>query len=58
MREKRGRKKRSKYIQIWWLSTNHLQACDWRLKCGWVGIKLGELILHLEYFDLFSWFED
>ena len=35
-----------------------LQASDWRLKRVWICAKLGELILHLEYFDLVSWFED
>ena len=36
----------------------HLQAGGWRLKRGWIGTKLGELVPHLEYFDLSSWFED
>ena len=28
------------------------------LKHGWIGTKFGELVPHLEYFDLLSWFED
>ena len=55
--EKRGRR-RSKSVQIWWLWTGHLQAGDWSLKRGWIGTKLGELVPHLEYFDLLSSFED
>ena len=34
------------------------QAGDWRIKRGWIGTKVGELVPHLEYFDLLSWFED
>ena len=36
----------------------HLQAGDWRLKCGWIGTKIGEIVPHLDYFDLFSWLKD
>ena len=54
-REKRGRRRRSKSVQIWWLWTDLLQISDWRLKCAWICAKLGELILHLECFDLVSW---
>ena len=57
-REKRGGRRRSKSVQIWWLQTDLLQASDWRLKCAWICAKLGKLVLHLEYFDLVSWFED
>ena len=56
-REKRGRR-RSKSVQIWRMWTDLLQTSDWRLKRAWICAKLGELVLHLEYFDLVSWFED
>jgi hypothetical protein len=29
---------------------------DQTIKRAWIGTKLGELDLHLEYFDLISWF--
>ena len=35
-----------------------LQASDWRLKRVWICAKLGELVLHIEHFDLVSGFED
>jgi hypothetical protein len=55
-REKRGRRRRGKSVHIWWLRTYRSQAVDWRIKRAWIGTKLGELDLHLEYFDLVSWF--
>ena len=54
-REKRERRRRSKSVQIWWLWTDLLQISDWRLKRAWIWAKLGEIILHLECFDLVSW---
>ena len=52
------RRRRSKSVQIWWLWTDLSQVSDWRLKRAWICAKLGELVLHLEFFDLVSGFED
>ena len=35
-----------------------IQVSDWRLKRDWICAKLGEFVLHLEYFDLVNWFEN
>ena len=53
----RRRTRRRGSVQIWWLRADRLQVGDWRLKCAWICAKLGELIQHLEYFHLVSWFE-
>jgi hypothetical protein len=58
MREGVKKKKKQICLDLVVLITIYLQASDWRLKCGWIGTKLGELFPHLEYFDLFSWFEN
>ena len=57
LREERKKKEKGS-DHIWWLRADRLQASDWRLKCAWICAKLGEPVLHLEYFDLVSWFED
>ena len=57
-REKREIRRRRRFVQIWWLWTDLLRVSDWRPKRAWICAKLGELILHLGYFDLVSWFEN
>ena len=63
-KEKRKRAQHTPYVrrekekQICPDLVAHLQVSGRRLKRGWIGTKLGELVPHLEYFDLLSWFED